>query len=100
MLVSNLAEIVAAQDESELGMPLRGYIAAKRSSRESWQRFRQREEFEWIKVTSGIRFGGSIHGGPERVLDEGEHFTVLTEWGSRKFFEPRNCSKPIYVFND
>ena len=48
--------------------------------------------------SSGIRVDGewrdsamaSIHGAMtedwKRVLDEGGHFTVLAEWGSRKFF--------------
>ena len=59
VLVSNPAEFVVAEDEfvvaedeecvvaeDELALPLRGYIAATRTSLESWQRFRQREEFE------------------------------------------------------
>ena len=46
VLVSNPAEIVVAEDGSELELPLRGYIATKHTSRELWQRFRQREEFE------------------------------------------------------
>ena len=33
-LVSNPAEIVVAENESELALPLRGYIAAKHTSRE------------------------------------------------------------------
>ena len=59
VIVSNPAEIVVDEDESELALQLRlgGYIAAKRTSRlpVSWQRFRQREEFEWTKVTGWIR---------------------------------------------
>ena len=34
VLVSNPAEIVVAENESELALPLRGYIAAKHTSRE------------------------------------------------------------------
>ena len=33
-LVSNLAEIVVDEDESELALTLQGYIAAKRTSQE------------------------------------------------------------------
>ena len=39
VLVSNSAEIIVAEDESELALALRGYIAAKHTSQESWQRF-------------------------------------------------------------
>ena len=35
VLVINPAEIVVAEDESELALLLRGYIAAKHTSRES-----------------------------------------------------------------
>ena len=69
VLVSNPAEIVVAEDESELALPLRGYIAAKHTSRESWQRFRQREEFEWTKVRGWNQFWPQFMEDRERVLD-------------------------------
>ena len=50
-VVSNPAEIIVDEDASEIIIPLRGYMAAKHTSRESWQRFRQRKEFEWTKIT-------------------------------------------------
>ena len=87
VVVSNPAEIIVDEDASEIILPLRGYIAAKRTSRESWQRFRQRKEFEWTKITGGIRFWPQFMHDEESVLDEHDHFTVLTEWGSRKFFD-------------
>ena len=63
VLVSNPAEIVVAEDESELALKLRGFIAAKHTRRESWQT---------ISPTGGIRVHkgeglesvlASIHGG-------------------------------------
>ena len=75
------------EDAFEIILPLRGYIAAKRTSLESWQRFRQRKEFEWTKTTGGIRFWPQFVNDEESVLDEHDHFTVLTEWGSLKFFD-------------
>ena len=45
VFVSNPEEIVVDEDESEIILQLLGCIAAKRTRRESWQRFRQRKEF-------------------------------------------------------
>ena len=70
VVVSNPAEIIVDEDESEIILPLRGYIAAKRTSRESWQRFGQRKEFEWTKITGGIRFWPQFMDDEESVLDE------------------------------
>ena len=68
-------------------MQLRCYIAAKRTSGLSWQRFRQRKEFEWTKETGGILFWPEFIEELERVQDEDDHFTVLKEWGSWKIFD-------------
>ena len=89
VVVSNPAEIIVDEDASEIMiiLPLRGNIAAKRTSRESWQRFRQRKEFEWTKITGGIRFWPQFMDDEKCVLDEHDQFTVLTEWESRKFFD-------------
>ena len=38
VVVSNPEEIIVDEDESEIILPLRCYIAAKRTSRELWQR--------------------------------------------------------------
>ena len=100
VLVSNQAEIVVTEDESELALPLRGSIAAKHTSRESWQRFCQREEFEWTKVTGGIRFWPQFMEDRKRVNDEGDHFTMLTEWGSRIFFRSARTRVGIYGIAD
>ena len=86
VVVSNPAEIMVDDDESEIILQLRGYITANRTSRESWQRFRQRKEFEWTKITGWIQFWPQLMDDQECVLDVHDHFTMLTEWGSRKFF--------------
>ena len=87
VLFSNPAEIVVAEDDSELALPLRGYIAAQHASLELWQRFRQREEFERTKVTGWILFWPQFMEDRKRVNEKGDHFTVLIEWGSRIFFD-------------
>ena len=87
MVVSKPAEMIVDEDEFQITSPLWGYIDAKRTSRESSQRFRQREGFEWTKVTGGIRFWPQFMEDQKRVLDRDDHFTVLTEWGSRKLFD-------------
>ena len=79
VLVSNPAEIVVAEDDSELALPLRGYIAAQHASLELWQRFRQREEFERTKVTGWILFWPQFMGDRERVNDKDDHFAMFTE---------------------
>ena len=42
-------------DELELELPIRGYVAAKRTSRDSWRGCRQRADFVWTKVIGGIQ---------------------------------------------
>jgi hypothetical protein len=74
-------------DTSEFVVPLRGYIAAKRTSRESWRRFRQRDEFEWTKVSGGIRNYPRFITDRKRVNDDEDFLIVLAEWGRRKFFD-------------
>ena len=61
VVVSNPAEITVDEGESELALPLRGYIAAKRTSRESWQRFRQRKEFD-LQTINAQTTGAQFHG--------------------------------------
>ena len=78
MVVGNPAEIIVDEDSSEIILPLRVYIAAKRTSLESWQRFRQRKEFEWKKITGGIRFWPQFVNDEDSVPDEHDPFTVLT----------------------
>ena len=67
------------EDGSEIILQLRGYMSAKRTSRESWQRFCQRKEFEWTKITGGIRFWPQFMDDEESVLNKHDHFTVLTK---------------------
>ena len=71
----------------ELRMHVRGYIAAKRTSLETWRGFRQREDFGWTKVTGGIRCLPIFMEDRKRVQDDEDQFTVLTEFGTRKFFD-------------
>ena len=87
VVVSNPAKIIVDEDEYEIKLPLRGYIAAKHTSQESWQRVRQRKEFKWTKMKGWIRFWPQFMDDRESVLDEHDHFTVLTEWSSQKFFD-------------
>ena len=41
--------------------------------------FAKRKEFEWTKITGGIRFWPQFMDDQESMLDELDHFTVLTE---------------------
>ena len=82
----NPAEIIVDEDASEIILPLRGYMAAKHTSRESWQRFRQRKEFEWTKITGGILFWPQFMDDEEIVLDEHDHFTVHFRVGKWEIF--------------
>ena len=70
VVVSNPAKNIVDEDEYEIKLPLRGYIAAKHTSQESWQRVRQRKEFEWTKMKGWIRFWPQFMGDQESVLDE------------------------------
>ena len=87
VVVSNPEQFALDSEKSELIVPLRGYIAAKRTSRESWRQFGQRARFEWTKVSGGIRMYHHFINDRKRVNDEGDRFTVLAQWGSRKFFD-------------
>ena len=71
----------------ELRMHVRGYIAAKKTSLETWRGFRQREDFTWTKVTGGIRCLPIFLEDRKRVQDDEDQFTVLTEFGTQKFFD-------------
>ena len=46
-----------------------GYIARKRTSQESWRRFRQLENFTWTKVTGRNRLFCAARNCPEFVQD-------------------------------
>ena len=47
-------------DELELELPIRGYVAAKRTSRDSWRGCRQRADFVWTKVTDSLAGFGAV----------------------------------------
>ena len=88
---TNLDEI-----QQQLELPIRGYVAAKCTSRESWRRCRQREDFAWTKVTGGIRCCPDFVQDWKRVNDKYDGLTVLAEWGTRIFSvstEPRGHSQ-------
>ena len=92
VLVSNPADIIVDEDESETILPLRGYIAAKSINRESWQRFRQRKSFEWAKITVCIRFWPQFMEDQKSVLDEHEHLHISACSQSREV-ESFQCAR-------
>ena len=53
IVVVSCSDHIAA-DELELELSIRGYVAAKRTSRDSCRGCRQRADFAWTKVTGGI----------------------------------------------
>ena len=91
VVVSGL-EHLSMSETNDLELQIRGYIAAKRTSREAWQSFGQRDKFEWTKVTGGIRAWPQFLADRRSVLDDHGNLTVLTEWGSRKFFDVHGYS--------
>jgi len=84
-------------ETNDFALQIRGYIAAKRTSRAAWQRFGQREKFEWTKVTGGIRAWPQFLEDHRRVLDDDDNLTVLTEWGSRKFFDVLGSKSSVFI---
>ena len=68
-------------------LPTRGYVAAKRTSRDSWRGCRQRADFAWTKVTGGIRCCPAFVEDRKRVNYTDDGLTVLAEWGTRIFFD-------------
>ena len=84
VVVSNM-KLDEIQQQREL--PIRGYVDAKRTSRESWRECRQREDFAWTKVTGGIRCCPEFVQDQKRVNDKLDGLTVLAELGTRKFFD-------------
>ena len=69
-------------DELKLELPKRGSVAAKSTSRMS-----PKVGFTWTKVTGGTRCCPEFVEEQKRVNDKDDCFTVLAEWGARKFFD-------------
>ena len=72
-------------DEFELVLPIRGFIAAKHTSRDSWRGCRQRADFAWTKVTGGIRCCPALVQDWERVNDTDDGWTARRMGNSEIF---------------
>ena len=59
IVVVSCSDHIAA-DELELELSIRGYVAAKRTSRDSWRGCRQRADFVWTKVTDSLAGFGAV----------------------------------------
>ena len=82
-------------DESGSGLidlPIRGYLAAKPASQESWQAWINQPGFTWTKVTGGMLSYPPFREDQMRVKDEDDTWLVLTSWGRRGFFESQGYS--------
>ena len=66
-------------DDLELELPIRGYVAAKRTSLDSWRGYRQRSDFAWTMVTGGIRCCPAFVEDRKRVNDTDDGLNVLAE---------------------
>ena len=94
IVVVSCSDHIAA-DELELELSIRGYVAAKRTSRDSCRGCRQRADFAWTKVTGGIRCCPAFVEDPKRVNNTDDGLTVLAEWELGNFsicLEPRGLS--------
>ena len=86
---------VEASDESVsefIELPIRGYLAAQRTSRDSWQAWIDQPGFTWTTVTGGMLSYPPFREDQMRIKDEDGTWLVLTSWGRRKFFESQGCS--------
>ena len=82
-------------DESGSGLidlPIRGYLAAKPASQESWQAWINQPGFTWTKLTGGMLSYPPFGEDQMRVKDEEDTWLVLTNWGRRGFFESQGYS--------
>ena len=86
---------VEASDESVsefIELPIRGYLAAQPTSRDSWQAWINQQGFTWTTVTGGMLSYPPFREDQMRIKDEDGTWLVLTSWGRRKFFESQGCS--------
>ena len=82
-------------DESGSGLidlPIRGYLAAKLASQESWQAWINQPGFTWTKVTGEMLSYPPFREDQIRVKDEDDTWLVFTSWGRRGVFESQGYS--------
>ena len=83
---------VEASDESGsefIELPIRSYLAAQRTSRDSWQSWINQPGFTWTMVTGGTLLYPPLRKDQMRMKDEDGTWLVLTSWGRRGLFESK-----------
>jgi hypothetical protein len=88
-ILGDLSQLEGDSNGVVLDLPIRGYLAAKRMSKESWQAWIDQPDFTWTKVTGGMVSFSRFQEDQEQVH---KSWYELAHWGRRDFFETQGSA--------